>query len=102
MDQRRLTVVIRQLEHDGETKRLFIPARDSGNVRNADLREHGHRINLTGPTGRVLDIKVLSGHPLLAPAAIEAVKQWVYQPFVLNGAAVDVVSTVALNFALTE
>ena len=38
----------------------------------------------------LVDVKLVSGHPLLAPAAIDAVKGYVYKPFMLNGAAVDV------------
>jgi protein TonB len=40
--------------------------------------------------GRVVDIKVISGHPLLISAALEAVKQWEYNPTLLNGQPVEV------------
>ena len=53
-------------------------------------------------TGNVTDIKVVSGHPLLIQAAIDSVKQWVYQPFAIGGAPADVVSTVTINFAPLE
>jgi periplasmic protein TonB len=43
-------------------------------------------------------IQVLSGHPLLVPAALEAVKTWVYQPTLLNGQPVEVETTVDVNF----
>jgi protein TonB len=45
---------------------------------------------------------VASGHPLLVPAALEAVKQWVYQPTLLNGQPVEVVTQVEVSFALEE
>jgi protein TonB len=48
--------------------------------------------------GNVQNLQVVSGHPLLAPAAIEAVKQWRYKPFVLNGQPVEVETTVTVNF----
>src|SRR5437660_8676602 len=35
--------------------------------------------------GNVQNLQLVSGHPMLAPAAIEAVKQWRYKPFLLNG-----------------
>jgi len=35
--------------------------------------------------GNIQNLQVVSGHPMLAPAAIEAVKQWRYKPFLLNG-----------------
>jgi protein TonB len=50
--------------------------------------------------GKVTDIKVVSGHPLLVPAAIEAVSHWKYSPTILNGHSVPVIATVAVNFSL--
>ncbi len=52
--------------------------------------------------GDVQDIALISGHPLLAPAAIDAVKQWKYQPYLLNGVPVNVETQVQVNFALGE
>lgn len=51
-------------------------------------------------SGRVVSVKVISGDRLLAGAAIDAVKQWEYQPFVFNGEPVKVESTVKVNFTL--
>lgn len=48
--------------------------------------------------GTVANIMVISGHPLLIPAALDAVKQWVYRPTLLNGAPVEVVTDVDVNF----
>ncbi len=50
--------------------------------------------------GIIQNLQVVSGHPLLAPAAIEAVKQWRYKPFLLNGQPVGVETTVTVNFNL--
>jgi len=50
--------------------------------------------------GRVVDVKVLSGHPLLQGAAVDAVRQWVYRPTLLNGVPVPVVMTVTVHFTL--
>jgi protein TonB len=50
--------------------------------------------------GTIVDLKILRGHPLLNEAALEAVKQWRYQPFLLNGVATDVVTTITVNFSL--
>lgn len=55
-----------------------------------------------GKTGDVEDVKVISGHPMLAPAAVEAVKQWKYKPLLLNGEANEVETTVMVNFTLAE
>jgi TonB family protein len=52
--------------------------------------------------GLVDNLKLLSGHPLLAQAAIDAVRQWTYKPTLLNGQPVDIVTTVTVNFALAR
>ena len=50
--------------------------------------------------GSIQNLEVVSGHPMLAPAAIEAVKQWRYKPFLLNGQPVAVETTVTVTFQL--
>jgi protein TonB len=55
-----------------------------------------------GQTGDVVSVELVSGDPMLAPAAIEAVKQWKYKPYKLNGNAVEVETEVKVNFALTK
>ncbi|HEY1496563.1 MAG TPA: TonB family protein [Candidatus Solibacter sp.] len=52
--------------------------------------------------GTVMDLKVISGHPLLIPAALEAVKTWVYQTTLLNGEPVEVMTQIDVNFTLSE
>ena len=51
--------------------------------------------------GDVKDLKLVSGHPMLAPAALEAVKKWKYKPYLLNGQAVAVETEVVVNFSLS-
>lgn len=51
--------------------------------------------------GDVEQLTLVSGHPLLAPAAIEAVKQWKYKPYLLNGEAVKVETQIIVNFQLS-
>jgi len=51
--------------------------------------------------GSVEKLEVGSGHPLLVPSAIEAVKQWQYKPTLLNGVAVEVVTQIDVIFKLT-
>lgn len=53
------------------------------------------------PKGKVVNVKVLRGVPLLAEAAIEAVKQWEYTPTLLSGVPVPVIMTVTVNFRLS-
>jgi protein TonB len=50
--------------------------------------------------GRVVDVTLLRGHPLLSPAALAAVREWVYQPTLLNGVPVSVIMTVTVHFRL--
>jgi len=51
-------------------------------------------------TGDIENLQLISGHPMLAPAAIEAVKQWKYKPYLLNGEPVEVETQVQVNFTL--
>jgi protein TonB len=53
------------------------------------------------PQGRVTDVRVVRGIPLLDASAIEAVKQWVYTPTLLNGVPVPVIMTVTVNFRIS-
>ncbi|HTR23037.1 MAG TPA: energy transducer TonB [Terriglobales bacterium] len=57
---------------------------------------------LINQTGDVTTLDLVSGHPMLAPAAMEAVKQWKYKPFLLNGNAVNVETQITVNFELSE
>jgi len=50
--------------------------------------------------GTIEDLRLLSGHPLLAPAAIEAVRQWRYRPYILNNQPVEVETQITVNFSL--
>jgi protein TonB len=53
-----------------------------------------------GPRGDVTAVRVLRGIPLLDQAAIDAVKQWTYEPTLLNGVPVPVIMTVTVNYKL--
>jgi TonB family protein len=55
---------------------------------------------VVGRDGRIANIKVISGAPVLADAAMDAVRRWCYTPTKLNGQPVEVVSTVSVNFVL--
>jgi TonB family protein len=50
--------------------------------------------------GHVSDVSLVNGHPLLVPAAQEAIKQWVYRPTLLNGDPVEVATVIDVNFML--
>jgi protein TonB len=51
--------------------------------------------------GTIENLRLISGHPMLAPAAIEAVRQWRYKPYMLNGEPVAVETQVEVNFTLS-
>ncbi|MGA3106825.1 MAG: energy transducer TonB [Terriglobales bacterium] len=51
-------------------------------------------------TGDVTSAELVSGHPMLFPAALEAVRQWKYRPYLLNGKAVGVETQVTVSFTL--
>ncbi len=55
-----------------------------------------------GKDGHIEDLKLVSGPPLLVPAAMQAVKNWTYKPTYLNGNPVEVVSTIDVNFSLSD
>ena len=55
---------------------------------------------IIGTDGRVTDAKVLRSIPMLDAAALEAVKQWEFEPTYLNGVPVPVIMTVTVNFTL--
>ena len=52
--------------------------------------------------GDIQDLQLITGHPMLVPAAIAAVKQWRYKPYLLNGQPVEVETTITVIFTLTS
>jgi protein TonB len=51
--------------------------------------------------GTIEKLQVLSGHPMLVRAAVDAVRQWRYRPYLLNGEPVEVETEVRVNFILS-
>lgn len=54
-----------------------------------------------GKDGSIENLHVVSGHPMLVRAAMEAVQQWRYRPYLLNGDLVEVETQVTVNFVLS-
>jgi protein TonB len=54
-----------------------------------------------GKDGQVQGLQVVSGHPMLSAAAINAVKQWRYKPYMLNGQPVEIDTNITVNFTLS-
>jgi protein TonB len=93
------------------------PIRQGGNVQAANLI---HQVNPAYPPlarqariqgkvvleamiskdGSIESLRVISGHPFLSAAALEAVKQWKYRPTILNGEPVEVTTEVTVTFTL--
>jgi len=57
---------------------------------------------IIGKDGTIQSLEVVSGHPLLQQAALDAVRQWRYQPTLLNGEPVDVDTTIDVIFSLNQ
>ncbi len=53
-----------------------------------------------GKDGSIQGLKAVSGHPMLIPSALDAVRQWKYKPYILNGEPVEVDTQVTINFTL--
>ena len=51
-------------------------------------------------SGTIENLKLLSGHPMLVGAAIDAVRQWQYRPYILNGDVIEVETQITVNFVL--
>jgi protein TonB len=49
-------------------------------------------------TGSIEDLHAVSGHPILVQAALDAVRQWQYKPYELNGEPVEVETTIKVQF----
>jgi protein TonB len=52
--------------------------------------------------GTMQSVRVLRGHPMLAPSAEDAVRQWLYRPYLLNGEATEVETQITVNFVLNR
>ncbi len=57
---------------------------------------------VVGTDGRVKDVRVIAGHPLLAPAAVDAVKTWLYKPYYVNDKPTEMETTVTVSFKLQD
>ena len=73
--------------------RLAIIARLSGTVR---------LTGIIGKDGLIQQLQVIDGPPLLVQAAVDAVRQWVYRPTMLNNKPVEVIAPIIVNFTLTQ
>jgi len=61
-----------------------------------------HLVGIISKDGTIRNLQVISGHPLLTKAALDAVSQWVYKPTLLNNEAVEVIAPIDVNFILSQ
>jgi len=61
-----------------------------------------HLIGIIARDGTIRNLQLVSGHPLLARAALEAVAQWIYKPTLLNGEPVEVIAPIEVSFTLGQ
>ena len=52
--------------------------------------------------GHIIELNPISGHPMLVPAALHAVQQWRYRPYILSGSPIEMQTIIAVNFSLTS
>jgi len=69
-------------------------------ARNARIQGSVVLAALISKEGTMEDLRLISGHPMLVPAALQAVSQWRYRPYVLNGEAIEVETQITVNFIL--
>lgn len=71
-------------------------------AKNARISGKVHLMGIIAKDGTIQKLELLDGHPLLVRAALDAVRQWIYRPTLLNGEPVDVISPIEVNFVLTQ
>lgn len=71
-------------------------------ARMARIQGTVHLEAVIGKDGSIQGLKLLSGHPLLVKAAVDAVQRWRYQPTLLNGEPVEVITDIDVNFTLGD
>jgi len=69
-------------------------------ARNARIQGSVVLAAVISKSGAIENLRVLSGHPMLVPAAIDAVSQWRYRPYILNNEPVEVETQITVNFTL--
>ena len=71
-------------------------------AKNARISGVVHLVGIIAKDGTIRNLQLISGHPMLSQAALEAVRQWVYMPTLLNGDPVEVIAPIDVNFTLSE
>ncbi len=61
-----------------------------------------HLVGTIAKDGTIRNLQLIGGHPLLARAAMDAVRQWLYKPTLLNGEPVEVIAPIDVTFTLAQ
>jgi periplasmic protein TonB len=61
-----------------------------------------HLLGVIAKDGTIQNLQVIGGNPLLTRAALDAVRQWIYEPTLLNGQPVEVIAPIDVNFTLGQ
>ncbi len=86
---------VRQLQQVKYVRPRYPPA-----ARGARIQGDVRSITIIDANARVVELKVVGGHPLLVSAAMHAVKKWIYEPIYLNGRPVPVQVEITVEFRL--
>jgi protein TonB len=71
-------------------------------ARSARISGVVHLVGIISKDGTIRNLQLISGHPLLAKAALDAVAQWIYKPTLLSGQAVEVICPIDVDFKLGQ
>jgi len=69
-------------------------------ARSARIQGQVILVAIISKAGTIEKLHALSGHPMLVPAAVDAVSQWRYRPYILNSEPVEVETQITVNFTL--
>lgn len=58
-------------------------------------------VALISKAGTIENLRAVAGHPMLVPAAVNAVSQWRYRPYILNSEPIEVETQITVNFSLS-
>ena len=86
---------------DGRTVGFFPHQRRGGSIQPLAAPMNDYH-GVIARDGTVQRLRVLSGHPLLVKAALDAVTRWRYTPTLLNGTPVEVIAPIEVNFVLSR
>lgn len=92
-------------QRESEESRLcgpFVPPSYPAEAQQQRIQGSVYLDGVISTTGEIRELRVIRGHPLLVPAAVEAVKRWRYRPYYVRGTPVEVETAITVNFKLSK